>query len=171
MQKLGDAPNSEYFRATTFLRPQSNSIQEGLRLIIDGLDEVAAREVGDPLHNVLKELVAFGSPQFVISCRAAEWRGATAKLDIEEDYGHTPILLELEPLTKAEATEILSHDVGKKRSEEAIDTLCKSGLDSFYENPLNLEFVAATLRVQPKLPETKADLIDYATTALCQEKK
>ena len=62
MQKLGALPNRKHFRATTFLRQQDKSIQEDLQLIIDGLDEVAAREEGDPLHNILKKLIACGKP-------------------------------------------------------------------------------------------------------------
>jgi hypothetical protein len=36
-----------------------NPASKGQRLVIDGLDEVAAQEMGDPLHNVLKKLLAF----------------------------------------------------------------------------------------------------------------
>ena len=169
MEKLGDSAYWKYFRATTFLKQQDESIQEDLKLIIDGLDEVAAREEGDPLHNILKKLIACGKPPFIISCRAAEWRGATARIDIEEDYGHTPKLLRLVPLTETEAIEILSHYVGTQKAEESINTLCSSGLETFFQNPLNIEFVATTLKKQGHLPETKADLIDDATFALCRE--
>ncbi len=124
---------------------------------------------GDPLHNILKKLVACANPPFIISCRAAEWRGATARLDIEEDYGHTPKLLSLVPLTAYEATEILSFEVGTRKAEESIDSLRSSGLETFFQNPLNLEFVAAILKKQHDLPETKADLIEYATKELCRE--
>ncbi len=170
MKKLGSAPDWVYFRATTFLRQQENSIQESFQLIIDGLDEVAAMEDGDPLHNMLKKLVACGNPRFIISCRVAEWRGATARIDIEEHYGHTPIQLSLVPLTKEEATEILiANDVGTYKAKESIDQLCSSGLETFFQNPLNLEFIASTLKKQSNLPETTADLLNYATIALCQE--
>ncbi len=169
MEKLGESPDWQYFRATTFLRRQDNSIQEGSQLIIDGLDEVAAMEIGDPLHNVLKKLNACENPPFIISCRAAEWRGATARLDIEDDYGLTPKLMSFVPLTVIEATEILSYEVGTRKAEKSIDSLCSSGLETFFQNPLNLEFVAKTLKKQRDLPETKAELIYYATLALCQE--
>lgn len=170
MKKLGESPDWQYFRATKFLRQQDNSIQEGLQLIIDGLDEVAAMEDGDPLHNILKKLVACGNPPFIISCRVAEWRGATARIDIEEHYGHSPIRLSLVPLTKEEATEILiAYDVATHKAKESIDQLCSSDLETYFQNPLNIEFVATTLKKQGYLPETKSDLLNYATIALCQE--
>ena len=151
------------------MRRKHNSIQEDLQLIIDGLDEVAAMEIGDPLHNILKKLNACENPPFIISCRAAEWRGAIARLNIEEDYGRTPKLLSLVPLTVIEATEILSCTVGKQKAKESINSLRSSDLETFFQNPLNLKFVAAILKEQHDLPETKADLIDCATKELCRE--
>lgn len=170
MNKLGKSPDWKYFKATTFLRQQESSIQKSFQLIIDGLDEVAAMEDGDPLHNMLKKLVACGNPPFIISCRAAEWRGATARIDIQEHYGRAPIRLSLVPLTIEEATEILiSYGIGMKKAKVSLDQLCSSGLETFFQNPLNLEFVARTLKKQSDLPETKAELFDYATIELCQE--
>ena len=77
--KAGKFANCILFRATSFLRQPDDPIPEDARLIIDGLDEVAAMEEGDPLHNVLKKLIVCGKPRFIISCRSAEWRGATAR--------------------------------------------------------------------------------------------
>ena len=169
MEKLGDSSDWKFFRATTFLRQTVDSIHEGLQLIIDGLDEVAAMEEGDPLHNILKKLVACGKPPFIISCRAAEWRGAAARIEIEDEYGHSPKLLHLVPLTRNQATLILSCEVSSQKTEESIETLCSSGLETFFQNPLNLEFVATTLKKLGNLPRTKADLLHDATKALCRE--
>ncbi|MDE0251094.1 MAG: hypothetical protein OXK72_08865 [Gammaproteobacteria bacterium] len=103
MKKLGTLDGCQFIRATSFLRQTNDSIPETVWLIIDGLDEVAAMEEGDPLHNVLKKLSACGRPPFIISCRAAEWRGVTARFDIADDYGDAPLELHLEPFSDEEA--------------------------------------------------------------------
>src|SRR5262245_638752 len=53
MEKLGEQPGFRFVRAISFLREDDTPTSD--RLVIDGLDEVAAVEEGDPLHNVLKK--------------------------------------------------------------------------------------------------------------------
>ena len=69
MEKLGEREDCRFVRATSFLRWPDAPINGDQRLVIDGLDEVAAAQEGDPLHNVLKKLAALGKPRFVLSCR------------------------------------------------------------------------------------------------------
>lgn len=52
MERLGEQPGCEFIRATSFLRQPDQPITSDKRLVIDGLDEVAAVEEGDPLHNI-----------------------------------------------------------------------------------------------------------------------
>ncbi|MCP4768112.1 MAG: hypothetical protein GY875_17800 [Gammaproteobacteria bacterium] len=91
MERLGGQPECKFIRATSFLRQPVHPITSDKRLVIDGLDEVAAVEEGDPLHNILTKLIARGKPPFVISCRSAEWQSATGKIDITDEYGQLPI--------------------------------------------------------------------------------
>lgn len=90
MKMLEKSGDGIFFQAASFLRQRSDSVLTDSLLIIDGLDEVAAREDGDPLHNVLKKLIARGCPPFIVSCRTAEWNGAPVRLDIENEYGCSP---------------------------------------------------------------------------------
>ena len=48
-------------------------------LVIDALDEVPANRDGDAVDRVLEKLSQLGHPRFILSCRVAEWRGATAR--------------------------------------------------------------------------------------------
>ena len=166
MEKLGDSDDCKFFRAAHFLRQTDDPIPEDARLIIDGLDEVAAMEEGDPLHNVLKKLIACGKPRFVISCRSAEWRGATARFDIEDDYGHAPKVLNLQPLSEEDAIEVLAREVGLNRARDAIHRLKSTGLETFFQNPLNLEFITSIVKEQGNFPKTKAKLFDRAVASL-----
>lgn len=72
LKRLGDNPNAQFVRASAFLRWTNEQIAPGKVLVIDALDEVAAKAEGDPLHNVLKKLAELGRPPFVLSCRSAE---------------------------------------------------------------------------------------------------
>ncbi len=166
MEKLGDSDGCKFFRAAHFLRQPDVPIPEDTRLIIDGLDEVAAMEEGDPLHNVLKKLIVCGKPRFIISCRSAEWRGATARLNIADDYGHAPKILNLKPFSEEDAVEVLTREVSLNRARDAIHRLKSNGLETFFQNPLILEFVTSIVKEQGNLPETKAELFDRAVASL-----
>ncbi len=168
MKVLGKSEKGTFFQAVSFLRQRSDSIPAKSLLIIDGLDEVAAMEKGDPLHNVLKKLIDCGCPPFIISCRTAEWRGATARLDIENNY-HTPKELRLQPLSQDQAVQILANDVGQQEATKTIDSLSSNGLTALFENPLNLIFVATVLRKRKHLPQTKFDLLKEAVSEMGQE--
>ena len=169
MKKLGKSGNCQAYNAPHFLRQPVGSIPQASRLIIDGLDEVAAREAGDPLHNVLKKLISHGKPLFIISCRSTEWHGATARLDIENDYDYAPKVLTLSPLSENGAVKILARAVGTPQAKESIINLSARGLEPFFQNPLNLEFVTTILKKQGHLPETRAELLEHAVAELYQE--
>ncbi|MBC8057964.1 MAG: hypothetical protein H7Y61_15435 [Rhizobiales bacterium] len=55
-------------------------------LVIDALDEVRAQRDGDAVDLVLTALGRLGHPQFVLSCRVADWRSATGIEAIRQDY-------------------------------------------------------------------------------------
>ena len=169
MERLGGSNDCNFIRATRFLRQSDNSIPKDVRLVIDGLDEVAAMEEGDPLHNVLKKLSACGGPPFVISCRSAEWRGVTARLDIAEDYDEAPQQLHLEALSEEEAVDVLALEVDRHKAEQAIHDLNQAGLGSLFQNPLTLEFVTAIVQADGNVPETKAELYERAVVWLQRE--
>ncbi len=169
MKDLGNSDNNEFIPATAFLRRPNDTIAANSLLIIDGLDEVAAMEDGDPLHNALKKLMACGCPPFIVSCRAAEWRGATARADIEQDYGQPPKELRLQPLSEEQAIQVLVNHTNQQKANEAIDSLNSNGLAALFENPLNLKFVAEVLTEQNSLPATKCELLDQAVATMSQE--
>lgn len=171
MEKLGDSQNCKFIRATSFLRQQDSAFFTDEILVIDGLDEVAAIEEGDPLHNVLKKLLAFGKPTFVISCRSAEWHGVTSKLDISDEYGEVPQELILEPISEEDAFQALSQYKGidSGKAKETIEHLKQAGLADLFGNPLTLEFVAAVVKTKGNFPKTRAELYEQAVAQLRRE--
>lgn len=166
MEMLADHEGHQFIRATSLLRQPDAHNFGNARLIIDGLDEVAAINEGDPLQNVLTKLIACGKPTFILSCRSAEWRGVTAKIDIAEEYGVLPRDLNLELLDEEEAVAALERRADRVKAREAISTLNRAGLSEFYRNPLYLDFVAAIIKKGDELPKSRAELYERAVSQL-----
>lgn len=167
MAKLGERPGFHYITARGLLR-RTPDLGEDEVLVIDALDEVAAARDEDPVHQVLARLVALGSPRFVLSCRAADWRGAIARHDITEDYRQPPLELRLTPLTRQNALDYLTANLGEAKAKAVIDELEKRSLESLYGNPLMLILVARQAQTGP-LPPTRAELLDQSCRLLGAE--
>jgi hypothetical protein len=166
LHSLGRKSGMQFVRATTYLRQADAAIPPDVRLVIDGLDEVAAAEEGDPLHNVLRKLVRCGRPLFVLSCRSAEWRQGTAKDDVLDDYGIRPLVLRLDPLTRDEAMASLAQVGDHSKADMALSALEDAGLGDMYRNPLLLKFIAAILVNDDLIPGSRAELFKMAVRQL-----
>ncbi len=146
-------------------RPDPKSLTVGARLvIIDALDEVAARREGDAVDLVLQKLGALDYPRFILSCRVADWQAATSAAAIREQYLHAPLQLHLEPLGRADQLAVLAALVGGERAETLIEHFERSGLD-FLGNPQTLDLIAR-LPVDRPLPSSRGALFDLAIEAL-----
>ncbi len=170
MERLGKREDCCFVRATSFLRWPDAPLEDNRRLVIDGLDEVAAAQEGDPLHNVLKKLSACGKPRFILSCRSVEWRNVTAETDIADDYGSDPKILYLEPLSEQEAVTALSQEVDEANAEKVIGKLKEEGLTALYKNPLTLNFIKAIVRGDGAIPDSRAELYEKAVSQLRLER-
>ena len=80
------------------------------RVFVDGLDEIASAGRGSALDAVLKQLVKAGNPQFMVSCRSAEWRGAVDRAKIEAEYAGELTTLYLMPFSDDDARAFLKHE-------------------------------------------------------------
>jgi hypothetical protein len=59
-------------------------------LIVDGLDEVSSSVPGAAVDAVVAKLSDLGWPNFVLSCRSTDWRGAADRYKIRQAYGRDP---------------------------------------------------------------------------------
>jgi hypothetical protein len=107
-------------------------VTAGKKLVIDGLDELSAAQESDPVYRVLGQLIAAGCPPFILSCRAADWRGAVARHDISNDYGVSPREMSLEPFSRDGAIEFLQPILGDARAAEVVDYLGEKGIPDLY---------------------------------------
>ena len=72
MERLGEQSECKFIRATSFLRQPDQPITSDKRLVIDGLDEVAAVEEGVPAS--LRGFHAW-LPRFSLTSLGPDWRG------------------------------------------------------------------------------------------------
>lgn len=137
-------------------------------LVIDALDEVSARLDGDAVDLVLRRLAELALPRFILSCRVADWRKATALQGITDFYETAPLELHLDPLTREDATSYLTAIVGADAANSAIDHLEDRGLGGLWRNPQTLNLVADVV-AKGTLPTSKGALFAAATKLMRSE--
>ena len=171
---LSESPGMTYVRAGTFERhPNPASlIEDRKRIIIDGADEVASAASDGVVDKVLRKLLGMGCPPFILSCRAADWKGVVDLEKIKDDYGDAPILLHLRPFSRDDAAAFLASRFSNSDAEGLLDNLDKRGLGDFYGNPLTLQMLGEIMKEKEdsELPETKAKLFDRACRVMLYEK-
>ena len=165
LKRLGDDPNAQFVRAAAFLRWTNAQMTPGNVLVIDALDEVAAKAEGDPLHNVLKKLAELGRPRFVLSCRSAEWRGASANREIADDYQKSAIEMWFEPIGPNDAAAYLAKRKGGPEAVRIITVLGEQGLSDLYAIPPFLKLLSKLIAI----PGSRSQLYALAVRQLRQE--
>jgi hypothetical protein len=141
---------------------------EATTLVIDALDEVAAHRDGDAVDFILQKLNLIGNPRFILSCRVADWRSATALQGIKDLYDEAPVELHLDPLERADAHKFLAETLGGERADETLAHLEDRGLSGLWANPQTLILVETVAR-QGLLPSSKGDLFADATRLMLRE--
>lgn len=172
MRRLGEANGACYVTARRLLRDPEPRLLIGNagRLVIDALDEVPATHDGDAVDKVLGKLALAGYPRFVLSCRVADWRSATATSAIAEDYGSNPIEFQLAPLSRDEAVQFLAHSLTLARAQEVANHFAALGPADLLGNPQTLLMIE-TVAKTGSLPETRGELYERAVAELRREHK
>lgn len=136
-------------------------------LVIDALDEVSSRKAGDAVDQVIRRLGELNYPRFVLSCRVADWRSATAMESIREQYegDNAPVELHIEPFTEEDANTFLEYRLGAALSRSVAKHFQSRGLSEFLGNPQTLELIVDVAGKGP-LPENKTELFARAVDVL-----
>ncbi|RZK24914.1 MAG: hypothetical protein EOO43_06870, partial [Flavobacterium sp.] len=170
LEWLSNEPNYKYCTANQLInRSDPKTMINGSNvLVIDALDERMAKKDGDALDQVLCQLGKIDYPKFILSCRVADWKNATATDSISEQYDEKPFLLHIEPLTDANIKEFLTSKFGAGFSNHVIEHFSSKGLNDLLGNPQTLDLIAK-VAVKHELPETKHDLFEKAIEYLINE--
>ena len=170
-RELGEQAEMQYFHAGTFERNAdlTSLVGKSERVILDGLDEIASAAPGGAVDAVLRKLSALGNPPFILSCREADWLGATDRVRIEDDYGSAPVLLHLQPFTRDDARTFLSGKFPEIDADGLLAHLADHGIETLYGNPLTLRLLGEVAQAEGPLPETRAQLFDQACRVMLKE--
>ena len=136
-------------------------------LLIDALDEYAAVGEGDAVDRVLEKLGALGYPRFVLSCRVVDWRSATAKQGIVEQYGSAPLELRLQPFDAEDARAFLAQTM-PERADEIVKHFTRRGLTDLLGNPQTLKMIADIAKTGD-LPDTIGGIFARAVAIMQSE--
>ena len=137
-----EAAGGEYLRIAEFIELDLDEAWRAKTLFLDGLDEVRAGS-DSTLLKIRNKLNKLGNPAFRISCRAADWFGATDQEVIEAAATDKKItVLLLEPLSDDDILCILRDNHSIANPENFVKEAQKRGIDGLLNNPQTLEFLS-----------------------------
>jgi predicted NACHT family NTPase len=166
LRKLADVADLPSCTARQLInrRDPQSLLGDAPLILIDALDEVAAKREGDAVDLVLQKLGILGYPRFILSCRVADWQAATSIAGIREQYPDPALQLHLEPLGRDDQLAILQGRVGLHRAEKLLEHFEAYGLD-FLGNPQTLDLIARLPDDRP-LPASSGALFEQAIETL-----
>lgn len=147
-------------------RPEAE-LGDAAYIVLDALDEAAARREGDAVDRILEKLDVMGRPRFVLSCRAADWEART-NTSIEEDYGVAPVIYSIEPMNREEARRVLASVDGRIDVEDVLDELDRQQLGDLAGNPFMLTLLGQVV-VATGIPRSRAQLFERAASLMWSE--
>ncbi|WP_427837815.1 NACHT domain-containing protein [Acinetobacter baumannii] len=167
LEWLGSLDNFAYCTARQLLRRHKpNTLLNNKKvLVIDALDEWGSSRDGDGIDLILQKLGELDYPQFVLSCRVADWRSATGLGAIKEQYNIEPLELHLNPFSQSDMNDFLSEKIGNEQALKVVDHFVKLGLEGLLGNPQTLNLISEVAR-STQLPETLTQLFDQAVNLL-----
>lgn len=170
LRSLGKHPGYAYCTAKQLIRKArpEELLGNASVLVVDALDEAPSHQENDAIDEVLRKLDGQRCPRFILSCRVAEWRSATAISSITETYEQAPLQLHLKPFTTNEIQAFLTRKVGSQKSNEVLEHFENLGLSDWLGNPQTLELISTVAHIDT-LPSTRSGLFDLALKKLVVE--
>ncbi|GAM32360.1 hypothetical protein P23_2885 [Acinetobacter calcoaceticus] len=167
LEWLGSLDNFAYCTARQLLyRHKPNTLLNNKKvLVIDALDELSSSKDGDGIDLVLQKLGELDYPQFVLSCRVADWHSATGLVAIKEQYNIEPLELHLNPFSQSDMNDFLSEKIGNEQALKVVDHFVNLGLEGLLGNPQTLNLISEVASAT-QLPETLTQLFDQAVNLL-----
>lgn len=170
LEEIGQEVAYKFVHARRLVRSldPSKLLGDAKTFVIDALDELAVQAEGDAVDAVLASLEKAGFPNFILSCRVADWRSATSTQAMADTYGNDPLEVFLEPISRDEASTLLSNDIGDRSAENVLTHFENRGLEGLFGNPQTLKLIRAVAGEQ-ELPNSRAALFDLSTKKMWAE--
>ena len=166
-------PGSVLVTARRFIarNPEHHPEWSARTLYIDGLDEMRAGspDARRPLDRILQRLERLDSPNFRLSCRAADWLGRNDLDEIVAAAGYEHVrLLQLEPLSRKPVLEILDNR-GISQPSRFVAEARSRGLEAMLDNPLLLRLLVKATQ-DDEWPDSRLGTLKLACRKLARER-
>ncbi len=162
-----------YITARNFITFNFDPEWERKTLFIDGLDEMraGATDRRTPFDAIRRKLHCMSCPRLRLSCREADWFGATDRERLEEAMPHRNVqVLRLDPLSDQGVLEILERNHGVEDPAAFVAVARERGVASLLSNPQNLRMLTEAVDDAGDWPRTKTETFDMACRKLVSEK-
>lgn len=157
--------------ARNFVTLEAGVEYQGKTLFIDGLDEMRAGG-GDsriPLDDIRKHLERLGRPRFRLSCREADWLGASDSEAMKQVSPDGEIIaLHLDPLNDNDIAEILRHKPTVSDPVEFMRQAREHRLDELLRNPQVLNLLVEAVGGD-EWPQSRMQVYEMACKKLIKE--
>jgi len=158
-------------KARDFATFEPGAEYQGKTLFIDGLDEMRA-DGGDgrtPLDHIRNHLDRLERPRFRISCREADWLGASDSEALKRVSPDGEIVaLHLDPLSNSDIAEILRHKPEIADAEDFMRQATEHGLEGLLRNPQTLNLLVDAVGGDA-WPQSRTQVYEMACSKLVSE--
>ena len=140
-------------------------------LLIDGLDEMraGAADGRTPLNAIRAKLDVLERPRFRLSCREADWFGASDRKHLESVSASGKVtVLRLDPLSGNGIRELLRRRSDIEGVDEFVEEARERGIDSLLASPQSLRMLAEAA-AGGTWPKTRMETFDLACEKLVRE--
>ncbi len=164
------AAGTEVIPARDFVALQLPSAWKGKTLFIDGLDEMRAGTTDGrtQIDAIRQKLDLLGRPPFRLSCREADWRGASDREDLARVApSDTIVVLHLDDLSDEQIALLLKENHGVQAPLDFIEQAREHRLDVLLGNPQTLGMLAEA--VPHRWPDSLAETYALACAKLAEE--
>ena len=141
-------------------------------LFIDGLDEMRAggHDGRTPLDGIRAKLDALGRPRFRLSCREADWFGASDRGHLAAVAADGEILeLRLDPLSDEQIRDLLAAREDVACAEAFRRSAHDAGLSALLKTPQGIDLLVRAVASSGNWPDSRLDTFESACWQLAQE--
>ena len=135
-------------------------------VIIDGVDEVTAYEIGTPINKILAKLP--DTTRFILSCRAADWQGAANANIISQKWNKQPKVGQIIPLTEEDIIAFITANGEGQNGQEFLAEAQRRDAVDLLRNPQNL-LLFLTVVMSEGWPDSRSKLYKTASFKLVNE--
>jgi hypothetical protein len=171
-KRESEKSGGKYIRARDFAVLESGEELQGKTLFIDGLDEIRS-DGGDgrtPLDHIRKHLERLGRPRFRLSCREADWLGASDSDALKRvSPDDNVIALYLDPLSDSDIIDILEHNPAVPDPAAFMQQAQEHRLDELLRNPQTLDLLIKAVDGN-NWPKSRTEIYQSACNQLVREK-